>query len=131
MQQTHPSWLALKASVPASEFLDCCKALELLSATKGIACVYSAHAGNGIINFYLRGRNEGGDGEYSVGVVREARDAVLAMGGTLTLERAPVELKEKVGVWGPARSDFQLMLALKESFDPKHVLSPGRLVGGI
>ncbi|HXC32414.1 MAG TPA: FAD-binding oxidoreductase [Verrucomicrobiae bacterium] len=34
-------------------------------------------------------------------------------------------------VWGPPRPDFGLMRRVKNSFDPKNVLAPGRFAGGI
>jgi glycolate oxidase FAD binding subunit len=51
--------------------------------------------------------------------------------GALAIEKAPVELKRTVGVWGDTRGDFGLMRALKAEFDPKGILNPGRFVGGI
>jgi glycolate oxidase FAD binding subunit len=54
-----------------------------------------------------------------------------AAGGALIVERAPVELKRAVGVWGEPRGDFALMRRLKEQFDPAATLNPGRYVGGI
>jgi glycolate oxidase FAD binding subunit len=47
------------------------------------------------------------------------------------VERAPLELKRQIDVWGPTRGDFPLMQALKAQFDPEGVLNPGRFVGGI
>ncbi len=34
-------------------------------------------------------------------------------------------------VWGPSGDAVPLMRALKQQFDPKHILNPGRFVGGI
>jgi len=40
-------------------------------------------------------------------------------------------LKEKLDVWGPPEPDYPLMLRLKQAFDPKGVLNPGRMYEGI
>lgn len=75
------------------------------------------------------------------GVVRVAGDvpthwwhemAVFAteLGGTWTLERAPLELKRGVDVWGPERGDRALMRQLKASLDPAGTFNPGRFAGG-
>jgi glycolate oxidase FAD binding subunit len=48
------------------------------------------------------------------------------------LEFCPAEVKRAAGdPWGPPRADLPLMRKLKDSFDPRHVLSPGRFAGGI
>jgi glycolate oxidase FAD binding subunit len=63
--------------------------------------------------------------------IEEMRKAALALGGHLTIQRAPREIRERVDVWGPTRSDFTVMQKLKREFDPNGVLNPGRFVGGI
>jgi glycolate oxidase FAD binding subunit len=53
-------------------------------------------------------------------------------GAPTMLEWCPPEVKRATGgVWGPARQDFELMQRIKNAFDPKSVLSPGRFAGGI
>ncbi len=47
------------------------------------------------------------------------------------VESCPGELKRKISLWGPPREDFELMQRVKETFDPRGVLSPGRFCGGI
>jgi glycolate oxidase FAD binding subunit len=48
------------------------------------------------------------------------------------LEFCPADVKRAVGdVWGHARPDFALMKRVKNVFDPRNVLSPGRFAGGI
>jgi glycolate oxidase FAD binding subunit len=64
-------------------------------------------------------------------VIQTLRRRAIEAGGALVLERAPVELKRAVGVWGEPRGDFALMQRLKQQFDPSRTLNPGRFVGGI
>jgi glycolate oxidase FAD binding subunit len=63
--------------------------------------------------------------------VTALRRRAVAAGGALVIERAPLELKRAVGVWGEPRADFALMQRLKQQFDPSRTLNPGRFVGGI
>jgi glycolate oxidase FAD binding subunit len=50
----------------------------------------------------------------------------------VVLEFCPAEVKCMAGdPWGPPRADLPLMRKVKDSFDPQHVLSPGRFAGGI
>jgi glycolate oxidase FAD binding subunit len=58
------------------------------------------------------------------------RAATAALGGTLLLKRCPLDLKGRVDVFGDVPGpSFELMRRVKEQFDPKGVLSPGRFVG--
>ena len=66
------------------------------------------------------------DTESVAGAVRELTSAA---GGTLVLERCPLDLKRRVDVFGDPPPSFELMRRVKEQFDPRGVLSPGRFVG--
>jgi len=57
------------------------------------------------------------------------RVAVEASGGSLTVLRQPQDAR--VETWGNPGDSFALMRALKQQFDPKGTLNPGRYVGGI
>jgi glycolate oxidase FAD binding subunit len=60
-------------------------------------------------------------------------DLAVASGGHLLLARAPRSLKVGRDVWmpPPAGRVLELMRALKQSFDPKGILNPGRYVAGL
>ena len=66
------------------------------------------------------------DAESIAGAVRELTSAA---GGTLVLERCPLDLKRRADVFGDAPASFGLMRRVKQQFDPHGVLSPGRFVG--
>lgn len=125
--------VAWKASVPISRAFEACDALERLAAGRGFACVASSHVGNGIAHFHLSAEpaTQAAGVQDLAGVITEARDLTSQMSGTLIVERCPPGVKELVDVWGPTRTDFQLMRAMKSQFDPRGTLSPGRFVGGI
>ena len=60
------------------------------------------------------------------------RAAVAPAGGSVTVQRAPRGVRLAVDPWGPVEpSAFALMRALKEEFDARRVLNPGRFVGGL
>jgi glycolate oxidase FAD binding subunit len=83
-----------------------------------------AHAGSGVV-FVALPEQIGAD------VVQRIVEEATRRGGSGVVERAPVELKRHLDVWGPTRGDFPLMQALKAQFDPQGVLNPGRFLGGI
>ncbi|MDF5707154.1 MAG: FAD-binding oxidoreductase [Nostoc sp. S4] len=58
-------------------------------------------------------------------------DRTQAYSGFLTILEAPVAVKEQVDVWGYTGNGLPLMRRIKEQFDSKNILSPGRFVGGI
>lgn len=58
-----------------------------------------------------------------------AREVASRYGGGVVVESAPPLLKREIDVFGPLRDDFAIMKRLKEEFDPRGTLSPGRFVG--
>lgn len=59
------------------------------------------------------------------------RRAIEPMQGSLVVEVAPTSLKATLDVWGSPGEGLRIMRAVKQQFDPKATLSPGRFVGGI
>jgi glycolate oxidase FAD binding subunit len=57
------------------------------------------------------------------------RSQIEAAGGSLVVTAAPVEVKQQVDVWGDAGSALPLMRNLKQQFDPRSTLNPGRFMG--
>ncbi|HLO86616.1 MAG TPA: FAD-binding oxidoreductase [Nostocaceae cyanobacterium] len=51
--------------------------------------------------------------------------------GFLTVLAAPVELKQRIDVWGYTGNALDIMHRLKKQFDSNYILSPGRFVNGI
>ena len=56
------------------------------------------------------------------------RVGVESLGGSVTVERAPAELLQRIPAYGEGGRAGALGLALRERFDPAGVLSPGRFV---
>lgn len=59
------------------------------------------------------------------------RAAIHQIGGTFTLLHAPLEIRRGVDSFDDAGSAHPLMVRIKQLFDPKGILSPGRFAGGI
>ena len=64
-------------------------------------------------------------------VVDELRSLAGKAGGHSVVEVCPVELKQQIDIWGFDGPELTLMRKIKEQFDPKGTLNPGRFVGGI
>ena len=52
-------------------------------------------------------------------------------GGHALLEKASLEFKRDHDVFGPQRSDWQVMHRVKNEFDPHRIFAPGRLPGRV
>lgn len=63
--------------------------------------------------------------------VLKLRDLCHSNSGFLSILSAPVELKEKLDVWGYNGNALDIMRGIKEQFDGNYILSPGRFVAGI
>jgi glycolate oxidase FAD binding subunit len=64
-------------------------------------------------------------------VSEEILQSCAAAGGEGSIPWCPAPWKSSLKVWGLPRGDFEHMRSLKQIFDPRGVLAPGRFVGGI
>lgn len=72
--------------------------------------------------------------EMAKGMAREiewVRSHCQQNGGFLSLLQAPAALKQSVDVWGYTGNALQVMVDIKQKFDPQQLLSPGKFVGKI
>jgi glycolate oxidase FAD binding subunit len=84
--------------------------------------------GSGVVHLVLA---EVGGGADQVALVESLRTAANGLGGALVVERCSPEMKTRIDVWGRPGSDFEIMRKLKQAWDPKGILSPGRFVGAL
>ena len=56
------------------------------------------------------------------------RQTAQDRGGSLVVEKAPVEVKRELDAWGSFGSAGEVMKRVKEQMDPESVLSPGRFL---
>ena len=70
---------------------------------------------------------DGGDSGALVGV----QTSLLGLADHVTILAAPPPWKRGLDVWGRPPETLDVMRALKEQFDPRYVLNPGRFAGHI
>lgn len=63
--------------------------------------------------------------------LQAARSQCESTGGFLSILQASIDLKHQIDVWGYRGNALELMKRVKHQFDPEHLLSPHRFVGGI
>jgi glycolate oxidase FAD binding subunit len=69
--------------------------------------------------------------EDGVAVVTSVRAAAEAAGGYAVVEAAPPELKPRLPLWGQPPGGINLMRQLREKFDPRGIMVPGRFAWGL
>ena len=119
--------VTLKISTPPAELAGVLDSVLGATERRGVTPHITAHAGNGVAYVGLAG----GDEEALVQVAEELREIWSRRGGSVVVREAPPAFKEKVEVWGPLGSRLELSRRVKEKFDPRGTLNPGRFVGGI
>jgi glycolate oxidase FAD binding subunit len=65
--------------------------------------------------------------EHDADELRALRTAAEASAGALVVERAPASLRRAIGTWGTPRIPPLIAKRLRERFDPRGVLAPGRM----
>ena len=85
----------------------------------------TGHAASGVTFVGFSG--EDAEGHF----VEELREIWVRRGGSVTLQRAPLALKNRVGAWDNGGDYLGLIRRVKEKFDPRGGMNPGRFVGGV
>ncbi|HEY9645158.1 MAG TPA: FAD-binding oxidoreductase [Chroococcidiopsis sp.] len=71
------------------------------------------------------------DGAIAPDQLHTLREYCQNQGGFLSLLEGPAALKQQIDVWGYQGNALGRMRQIKQQFDPKALLNPGRFVGGI
>jgi glycolate oxidase FAD binding subunit len=117
----------IKVSLRPTLLADYCTIVRSEATAVGVAGGCVLFAGNGLLFATLAGVTV----ETLATVIGDLRARAEALGGSLVLQRAPVEVKRLVDVWGRIPDGLSLMRKLKQVYDPHSILNPGRYVGGI
>lgn len=122
--------VVLKVAAPPSEAAALCGEIQRLATGIGTVAGILGEAGNGILHVALREALPAG--EWESRVIGRLRARLAPAGGSVVVERAPREVKERLDVWGPVEpATLALMKRLKSEFDPLGTLNPGRFVDRI
>jgi glycolate oxidase len=102
--------------------------LRRLSEDTGIKIVNFGHAGDG--NIHVNLMVDGADREErrkAESVVREIFSTTLSLGGTISGEHGVGITKAPYIGMEIKRSELNLMKGIKNLFDPKNILNPGKI----
>jgi glycolate oxidase FAD binding subunit len=124
-----PGWTVLHVASLAGRLADTIDAIgDIVRTASGAAVRLNGCASLGTFRVLMRGASDAG----MAAVVTRVRAWIAEVGGSVVVARGSVELRKAVDPWGPVEPGaFALMRALRDEFDPKRVLNPGRYVGGL
>jgi glycolate oxidase FAD binding subunit len=118
----------VKLSAPPADLADVLGSVLGAAERRGLAHPrITGHAASGVtfVGF------SGGDEDVGAHFVEELREIWVRRGGSVTLQRAPLALKNRVGTWDNGGDYLGLIRRVKGKFDPRGGMNPGRFVGGV
>jgi glycolate oxidase FAD binding subunit len=119
--------VVLKIGAPPVDLAAVLESVLGAAERKGLAHPrITGHAGTGVTLVGFSEENEDG----AAGFVEEMREIWVRRGGNVTLQRAPLTLKQRVGTWDNGGDYLGLVRRVKEKFDPRGGMNPGRFLGG-
>ena len=119
----HPAGVIFRAGGPIARWADLASGAQEAGAAAGPVGVL-AHAGTGVL-YAACAAADGPSVAASLGA------AASAAGGYAVVEAAPPALKPHLPLWGPPPGGLELMRRLREKFDPRGIMVPGRLGWGL
>jgi glycolate oxidase FAD binding subunit len=128
---------ALRIIFPPDELPSVLDAVDEAAATANSEALSPAIRGSGGAGVLEAGLDAGISPEAAAAFVALLRRRLAAPpgwgdvpGASVIVVHAPPGVRGALDVWGPVTA-AELMRAVKDRFDPGHVMSPGRFVGGI
>ncbi len=116
----HPT--VVKVSVLTTQIAEMARAAQNIAQTHGLSCALMANA-VGIVLCALEGADKP-----MAQAIGEIAQVATSMRGHSIVQRAPLELRQSLDVWGTPRGDWAAMRKIKREFDPNGILNPGRFV---
>ena len=132
--RARPDGVVIKASVLLTQLGEMMATASRTGSENNLASATLARAGTGIVYCYLWPQPEqdtASSFERLVNACKFLLKETERLGGRAIVEWAPASIKRIVNIWGTPGDDFALMQRLKEQFDPRGILNPGRFYGGI
>jgi glycolate oxidase FAD binding subunit len=100
--------------------------LDDASSTRRLDYVVTGRAGLGVLYLGLNGAVS-----HQASLLTALRERLPVGRGSAVIQRADLELKTLVDVWGPVGDGLRIMQEVKRRFDPTGTLNPGRGPGGL
>ena len=127
-KEDFPDLTICKASTRISQIQEVFLLSERMMREYNTEVGVAAHAGNGVVRIYLLDIDEDREERLrqALSMVSHIRKYISELGGILSVESAPVEIRGDTEVWGIREDTLNLMKQIKAKMDPKGILNPGR-----
>lgn len=120
--------IKLKLNCLPSQVAAMAERLEVLRNELNAELRLKAHAGSGVIRAYLAFEESASVAMQFSRQLENLRATVKPARGTVIVESAPASLKAGIDVWGYDFKDKALMQQIRQKYDPRGTLNPGRFV---
>ena len=120
-----------RASVQPSKVLALTEALESGGSPDGLRPAVLSHPAHGTVLAAWYPEGPGIEDDDAAELLRTAREAAHQAGGHMLIEHCPPSVKPRFDVYDWIGEPMHIMRRLKEEYDPKRALNPGRFAGGI
>jgi len=115
--------LVLKTSVLIRNSVKVLNYLIEIAANLNLKVKCSANMFNGILIISLHGEVKN-----QLIATNLLRSHVSSLEGNITVLRCSKELDNEIDIWGNIGNTMNIMKKIKNNFDPKYILNPGRLI---
>jgi glycolate oxidase FAD binding subunit len=123
----HPTAVICRAGGPIARWADLARAVDEI-VTRADPPALLAHAGVGLLYAVC----SADDGPAVTDALARAAAAIREpLNAYVVVEAAPPALKPRLPVWGEPPGGLSLMRRLREQFDPRGIMVPGRLGWGL
>ena len=121
--------LGFRANVTPSGVAPLIEEIEGIDRTDGLDPAIVAHPAHGTVLASWLG--DGRVREPIPGILERMRNPASQSGGHIVVEQAPLIARAGIDVWGSGSGPEQVARGLKNQYDAKGILNPGRFAGGI
>ena len=127
-----PGLIKAKLNYPLSMGKGVIESGESIFKQANLDYFFQTHAGNGICHTgLLIDKEDAAVTERAVAALGQLLDRCREIDGNMVIQSAPVDVKDKLNIWGEIGSSFVVMKRLKNQLDPTGIMSPGRFVEGL
>jgi glycolate oxidase FAD binding subunit len=126
-----PRLVALRLNYPLSSWRAIFELADKTLSQIGLKHTLLCHSGSGVALINLLPNGNGDQDGPMIHAVTTLLAQCRKAGGNLVVERAPVDLKRALPVWGEPGPDLPLMKKLRLELDPEGLINPGRSCVGV